>query len=90
MGVCFDSKTKVACFLVEETLRVLICLQIMMQQMIRRNQSKSKASLVCFEVIKKTCPIPNLNTAISPTETNQCQICAALERGANVEKRKVF
>jgi len=41
-------------------------------------------------VIKKTCPIPNLNTAISPTETNQCQICAALERGANVEKRKVF
>jgi hypothetical protein len=40
MGVCFDSKTKVACFLVEETLRVLICLQIMMQQMIRRNQSK--------------------------------------------------
>ena len=89
MGVCFDSKTKVACFLVEETLRVLICLQIMMQQMNRRNQSK-EGQLVYFEVIKKTCPIPNLNTAISPTETNQCQICAALERGANVEKRKVF
>jgi hypothetical protein len=89
MGVCFDSKTKVACFLVEETLRVLICLQIMMQQMNRRNQSK-ELDLFYFEVIKKTCPIPNLNTAISPTETNQCQICAALERGANVEKRKVF
>ena len=63
----------------------------MMQRMIRRNQSKGRpVDLVYFEVIKKTCPIPNLNTAISPTETNQCQICAALERGANLEKRKVF
>ena len=77
-------------FSIEETLRVSICLQIMMQRMIRRNRSKGRpVELVYFEVIKKTCPIPSLNTAISPTETNQCQICAALERGANLEKRKV-
>ena len=78
-------------FSVEETLRVLVCLQIMMQRMIRRNQSKGRpVDLVYFEVIKKTCPIPNLNTVISQSETNQCQICAALNRGANLEKGKFF
>ena len=39
---------------------------------------------------EKTCPIPNLSTAISQSETNQCKNCAALLKRVLILKKESF
>ena len=91
MGVCFDVKQRLRVFCRGNVARLDLFI-ILLQQTVRRDQSKRKdqwAWSIFWRDFKKTCPIPNPNTAISQSETNQCRICAALKREANLWEGKV-
>ena len=91
MGVCFDVKQRLRVFCRGNVARLDLFI-ILLQQTVRRDQSKRKDQWdwsVFWRDLKKTCPIPNSNTAISQSETNQCRIRAALKREANLWEGKV-